>query len=129
MAKHIWHAPEPFNSVTLTSKIVKSDSLGWSLVSYYFPLYKGCLSLAASSTVLHYFKTLLPPTRNQHGLTKLADMAPQSPLLRFLRYLMAVIDNSRHRILPSYLERFDLRSRECLGLSGHHERFDLHGLR
>jgi hypothetical protein len=56
-------------------------------------------------------------------------MAPRSSLLRFLRYLMAVVDNSCHCMLPGRLERFDLRSRERLSLSSHRERFDLHGLR
>jgi len=56
-------------------------------------------------------------------------MAPRSSLLHFPRYLMAVVNNSRHRILPGRLERFDLRSRERLSLSNHCERFDLHDLR
>jgi hypothetical protein len=56
-------------------------------------------------------------------------MAPRSSLLHSLRYLMPVVDNSHHRILPGRLERFDLQSRERLSLSNHRERFDLHDLR
>jgi hypothetical protein len=53
---------------------------------------------------LHYHH----PTRNDHGLTKLAGMAPRGSLLHFLQHLMAVVDNFRHRILSSHREHLDL---------------------
>ena len=93
-----------------------------------FPIYKGCLGPETFPTDLPLLQYTAIAYEN-HGLTNFADVAPRDSLFCFLYHLMAVVHNSPHRILPSHLERFDLRSRERLDLSSHRERFHLHGLR